>query len=54
MLTIFIFFIPVFYKLSGGGIFSIFSFSVKPLEEKKTIAFSEMLAIVLLRCKGLT
>ena len=44
MLTLFIFFSPVFYGLSDGGIhFSAFFFSVKPSEQKKTIAFYELL-----------
>ena len=54
MFTIFIFFWPIFYGLSDGGInfsiqrisfFSIFSFLVKPLEQKKAIAFYEILEI---------
>ena len=52
MLTIFIFFQPIFFGLYDGGIyfsiqgislFRIFSFLVKPLEHKKTIAFYEIL-----------
>ena len=52
MLTILILFMPNFYGLSDGGIhfsiksisfFSIFSFSVKLLEQKKAIAFYEIL-----------